>query len=274
MSTKSHYKKYGFINFFDRWTTDTMTQFGTSAFPTTTTKLKDDYFKMNWGGQFQSDGTRAIKYFFTQKKDTDFRNLMNKTLNQAIDSDEFIAQINACCLYNRVDSAYGVSAANHGDCLMGDLFDFDGSDYSLTYQLNYNIGANKLARLKTIGLINADNTIDNPLANFRPANACEITFQSDMNDKRSVCVNFIPTNVAARSDFKSNWNQKGYFNPTSSDNTVITKLGATTDILVPLNDFTCVKDTNVSLEFGRPVKLVSDSVTLTDRSGFIIHVYD
>ncbi len=266
----SYFKKYNFINFVERWDDDWHHKYGSGLSPIPgLRKLPEQvhYSKATWNCHVMTNGTKNVKVHYTAKKSTDFRALMNMTLAEA-GRDGWWSKVNCCALYNRVDEQFGTCIAAHGDQTMGDLFEFNGSDYTVTYRFNYNLW-DRIDRLKTIGLLNDDLSMDNPFNEVLHSFPTELQMQGDP-DGRDICMNFVGdvTNPSQMVE----WNSKAYLIPDETTALTIPKRGQA-DTLVMTNVFT-VGDTNIPLEVGRPIRLASLSVDINQGvRGLIFHVW-
>ena len=274
MIAESFYKKYGFFNFVTRWeeADEPYAKFGAGTAPVDGLRINDHYTKTIWVLHMCNDGKKDIKLYFTDRKSTEFRNLMDMKLNEAV-TDGWISKFQLCCVYNHSDNEFGVSLSNDGNKKMRDVFTFNGDDYSLLYECDYNWDG-RLDRLKTIGLVNSDNTIDNPFGFGRPPHVVQVGYYQNI-DKRDICINFIG-DVGTREQLSTNWNSKAYLVPDTSTSLTLTKQG-THDTLVFSTDFTIAGidgGDDITVETGRPIKLSSATRTVNaGRRGVIFHVW-
>lgn len=270
-----YFKKYGFMNYVERWGGTTATKFGTGISPTEQQRRRPnnvDYAKATWHSHVMANGTKTVKVHYTEKKATDFRNFMNKTLNEAGNYGWF-SRVNAAALYNKVDEDYGTCMASHGTYKMGDLFDFDGSDFTINYRFNYNFW-DRLARLKTLGIVEANNTIENPFGDVTQSFPSEVSMTGDP-DGRDLCINFIG-DVTNASQMNTDWTARAYLIPDQGTGLTITKQGDA-DTLVCSNDFELEvvgAGPNINVEVGRPMRLQSDTCQFNpSKQGIIFHVW-
>lgn len=273
------YKQHGFINFVTRWQDEDgdFTEKQAGAAPVQALMAKGGtsthYHRSTWSTHLCTDGTKTVKVYYTEKKASELRTLMNTKLKDAVDPNTN-SRINGAMQINNVDNQYGTSIETHGEYKMGDLFNFNMDDYSLEYQFNYNWW-NWTQRLKDLGLLNADMTMDNPFGVIRPSKPFQIRYHAATQvDKRAVCVNF-PGDVTTYNDYDA-WNQKAYFIETDTEELTINKLG-THDTIVPINTFV-VEGLNsgpdIPLEYGQPVLLSSASRKIkAGHRGIILHVW-
>lgn len=269
------FKKYNFINHVERWTTSQMTKFGSGISPTPGNRQSDgivDYSKTSMHCHVMANGDKTIKVHYTEKKATDFRNFMNKTLAEAAQSGWF-SNVSGCAMYNRIDEDYGTSVATHGDYKMSDLFWFSDSDYSVRYQHNYNFW-DRIDRLKTLGLMNDDLSIDTPFHYTTHSFPSEVTMRG-MPDGRDLCMTFAG-DVSNQSALSSEWNSKAYLIPNETVGLTISKQGQM-DTLVCANDFELEvvgEGPNINVEVGRPMRLESFEAQFNpSRRGLIFHVW-
>lgn len=276
------YKKYGFINYIDRWDPLTDGEYirRTTALPAPTEQSRvapnnANYSKAIYHLNCQGSGTRRHTVYFTAQKDTDFRILMNTKFKDVVaGTTRGISDVTLSALFNNVDQDYGVSVATHGEYTMGQLFDFNGDEYKVVYDMDYNFGvAGREARMKELGLVTADNEFTKVFGTMVPSYPMDTRIGDP--DGRSLCCNFIPPLVGTYSDLMA-WNHKGYVIFNQTDTLTINKLG-NDDIIIPLNDFV-IEGINggadVTCEFGRPMQLVSQSRTIkAGLGGYLLHVY-
>lgn len=268
------FKKYNFINYVERWTTSQMTKFGAGISPTPGNRQVEgivDYSKTSMHCHVMSNGDKWIKVHYTEKKATDFRNLMNKTLAEAAESGWF-SNVSGCAMYNRIDEDYGTSIATHGQYKMGDLFWFSDSDYSVRYRHDYNFW-DRIDRLKTLGLMNDDLSIDTPFNYAIPSFPTEVTMRG-MPDGRDLCMTF--AGDVSNQSALSEWNSKAYLIPNETVGLTIQKQGQM-DTLVCANDFELEvvgEGPNINVEVGRPMRLESFEAQFNpSRRGLIFHVW-
>ena len=272
-ATKS-FKKYNFITHVDRWTGASFNKFGSGISPVEGNRKVPglvDYSKSTMHCHVMPNGEKWVKIYYTVKKATDFRNLMNKTLAEAAQSGWF-GETAGCALYNKIDDDFGTSLTVHGHHKMADLFHF-GGDYTVRYRFNYNFW-DRIDRLKTLNLLNDDLSIDDPFHNVMPSFPSEVTMTGEP-DGRDLCINFAGdvSNYSALSD---EWNSKAYLIPNESQGLTISKQGEA-DTLVCANDFELEvpgEGPNINVEVGRPMRLVSPSAQFNpSKRGLIFHVW-
>jgi hypothetical protein len=276
----STYKSYGFINYIDRWDpiTDGAHLRRTTSLPAPTeqsriTHNNSNYSKSIFHLNCQGSGNRRHTVYFTAQKDTDFRVLMNTKFKDVVTgSNRFVSDITLAALFNRVDQDYGVSVADHGEYTMGELFEFNGDEYKVIYDMNYNFGGRE-ARMKQLGIVTADNEFTKVFGSMVPS--YPVDSRISPSEGRALCCNFIPPSVGTYSDLMA-WNHKGYVIFNQTDTLTINKLGDE-DFIVPLNDFVIEGingDADVTCEFGRPMQLVSQSRTIkAGMGGYLLHIY-
>ena len=272
-SQQQFFKKYGFLNYVDRWepSDEPHGQFGVGTLPADGIRLNDHFVKTIWTCHLQSDGRKTVKHFLTSRKSTDFRLLMNQTLNEA-HGVGWGPRLNGAMLYNYVDQDYGTTHEEHGNCKMGDLFRFNGDDYSYEMKLDYNFW-NRLDRLKTLGLVNDDNTIDDPFSQARVPHVSQITYSNQVQ-RNAFCINFIG-DAATRTGLADDWNSKAWLIPDEETALTIQKQG-THDTIVPINNFVVAGmngGDDITLEPGRPAKLTQDRTINAGKPGIILHVW-
>ena len=269
------FKKYGFINTVSRWTEDRHIKHGQGISPTVNMRKTEgvvDYAKSTWTAHIMSDGTKTAKVHYTEKKATDFRALMNKTLNEAVGNGWF-SKVNGCALFNNIDRQYGTSLSTHGNYKMADLFDFNGDEYVINYLFNYNLWE-RVERLKGIGLLNDDMTIDDAFGDVYHSFPTQIVMEGDAHN-RDLCLNFI-ADATYPSDLNNLWGCKAHLIVDDVTTTTINKLGSA-DTLVCTNDFELEvvgEGPNLAMEPGRPIRLSSNSAQFNPgRRGLIFHVW-
>lgn len=273
-TTENLFKKYGFINFVERWEAadEPYAKFGSGAANVDGLRISDYYTKTPWVIHLCNDGKKDIKMYYTERKSTEFRNLMNMKLSQAL-TEGFMSKLSLACVYNRVDMDYGVSETTHADEKVGDLFTFNGDDYSVLYEMDYN-WEGRLTRLKNLGLVTSDNTITRPFQLGRPYHVSQLGY-SQQSDKKAFCINFVG-DASTRDQLSASWNSKAYLIPDTSTSLTLTKAG-THDTIVCTSDFTIAGidgGADITVEPGRPIKLTSDSRTVNaGRKGIIFHVW-
>ena len=271
---ETFYKKYGFLNYVERWeaSDEPHGKFGTAPASVDGLRINDHFSKTTWTIHCQNDGKKDVKVFFTERKSTEFRNFMNMTVSQAV-TEGFISKFSLACLYNRVDMDYGHSLSNDGDRKMGDLLTFNGDDFSVLYEMDYN-WEGRLTRLKSLGLVTSDNTITRPFSLGRAPHVTEIGY-SQQGDRKSFCLNFVG-DASSRAQLSSSWNSKAYLIPDTSTSLTLTKAG-THDTIVCTSDFTIAGidgGDDIVVEPGRPIKLSTASRTVNaGRKGIIFHVW-
>ena len=271
---ETFFKKYGFMNYVERWESsdEPFAKFGAAVSSVDGLRINDQYSKTTWTNHICNDGKKDVKIYFTERKSTEFRNLMNMTLGQAV-TEGWMSKLSLACVYNRVDNDYGVSLADHGHLKYGDVFTFNGDDYSVLYEMDYN-WEGRLDRLKTLGLVTSDNTITRPFALARPPHVTQIGY-SQQEDRKSFCINFVG-DASSRQQLSDTWNSKAYLIPDTSTSLTLSKEG-THDTIVCTTDFTIAGidgGDDIVVEPGRPIKLSSASRTVNaGRKGIIFHVW-
>lgn len=271
---ETFYKKYGFLNYVERWeaSDEPHGKFGTAPASVDGLRINDHYSKTTWTLHCAADGKNDVKVYFTERKATEFRNFMNMTASQAI-TEGFISKFTLACIWNRVDNDYGISMTDHGHLKMGDLVTFNGDDYSVLYEMDYN-WEGRLTRLKNLGLVTSDNTITRPFSLGRPPHVTELGF-SQQQDRKAFCINFVG-DAATRAQLSANWNSKAYLIPDDTTSLTLTKAG-THDTIVCTTDFTIAGidgGADIVVEPGRPIKLTSNTRTVNaGRKGIIFHVW-
>lgn len=216
--------------------------------------------KCPWQITLSTGSITQMKLFYGVKYDTEFRSHMRSPaprLAHAFDVP------NAYRLFVRLKGRdeVGWFRGELENVPMVDCFDFDGSNYSVSYLIDWRLAERK-QRLSD--LCAGETYIPNVMHTSKPSFAGQIEWLDDCSE---VCVKFVPKDFYGEYD---KWENGMHIQTVEKGTFTINKRGAGKNYIILTNPG--ITSNGVTLHRGQPYTLQSSSIELQGNDNYILHI--
>tara|TARA_R110000868_G_scaffold276552_3_gene536240 strand:+ start:4489 stop:5277 length:789 start_codon:yes stop_codon:yes gene_type:complete len=213
-----------------------------------------------WQITLSLDVYKHIKVSYGQKYDTEFRAHMNAP-GLRLREVSNIGAVHRLFLENKMLGAVGWSVEQASTATLAEMFDFDGSDYSVTYKSDWRYSKNKERMLELTG---GETYVSNVMATSRPAFPGEVEW---IQGGSEVCVKFVPSESYGGYNA---WENGLHIQTQEAGAFTILKRGTGKNYIILTEDGQT--STGLGLDAGRPYTLVSPSISIMARDNLILHI--
>ena len=252
---------------------------------------KEGWVRAPWRCTLQHGGLKELKIVYGPEKAQQFREHMNSTPRDLGRSTAYghnstgtaFGAMTRLFTINKKENKVGIPDSLL-DTKYSELADFNGDDYSVTLTQDWSLeGDGVKERIKSLGVLGAENQFRNPMSGISPAVPVQQRWHKDQMVQSLpavYCCSFWPKDLNNYDQLFREWSQMGYIKFKDEELT-IPKRGSKDIIFVSAPVDVAARNSDqpdglpqARLMPGRPYELKTSSRTLlAHNSAVIIHLY-